>query len=359
MAIAGAAALGLTGYSILGESQPTLDQTTQKYTSLSATISSPTARTPATIAKTAQSNIKVSKRIDVHGHIPYPLPSSFTADRVISLMDHAGISQMVLMPMGLMQGADGAYHNLDQLTLSIYKQYPDRILPFVSTMYQAWHNQDESRLSYAEMQLKTGKFKGLGECILRYPAEGPPRNEPEVNVPADSPFWKKVSDLAVEYDVVMSVHMEPEPDSIASLERLLDYNKELKLIWAHMGSCRGIPRYVRAIAHIGVFMDRHPNLYTDFSGMQPRNLAPTGGTRLPSITDNNGNLLPEFKKIFQDHNDRVLFFGLDTPYPENWAEYPFAVWTEWADNVVAQLEDRDVAERIMHKNAEELFKISS
>jgi len=93
-------------------------------------------------------------RVDAHGHtVP-----GLTADRVISLMDQAGISHMVLMARGLN----------DRLTTDIHKQYPQRILPFVGTMYPAWHRQDERVLAYAENQLGTGIFNGVGEVMLRY-----------------------------------------------------------------------------------------------------------------------------------------------------------------------------------------------
>jgi len=50
-------------------------------------------------------------------------------------------------------------------------------------------------------------------------------------------------------------------------------------------------------------------------------------------------------------------FGLDTPWKECWAEEPFKRWVEWADNVVAQLADSGIAERVMHKNAERIFSL--
>ena len=96
-------------------------------------------------------------------------------------MDKAGIGRMVLMAMGLKN---------DSLTTEIYKQYPQRILPFVSTMYPAWYRQDEQVLSYAEKQLSTGILLGVGEVMLRYWGI-PSKNEPAIIVPADSPFIRK------------------------------------------------------------------------------------------------------------------------------------------------------------------------
>ena len=280
-------------------------------------------------------------RIDTHSHaVP-----GVTADRVISLMDQVGISYMVLMAMG----------RNDRLTAEIYRQYPQRILPFVSSMYPAWHRQDERVLPYTENQLSSGRFRGVGEVMLRYYGI-PSKNEPETNVPADSPFMRKLGDIVEHHNAVMLVHMEPEPEAIRSLENLLNYNKKLRLIWAHAGTVARVG--IRTIGHadIGALMERHPNLYTDIAGVQPMSVAPSGGLRRPPITDTSGRLFPRFKELLEKHSDRVLF-GLDTPWKECWAEEPFKRWVEWADNVVAQLADSGIAERIMHENAERLFNI--
>lgn len=280
-------------------------------------------------------------RVDAHGHtVP-----GLTAERVISLMDTAGISHMVLMARG----------RNDSLTTEIYEQYPQRILPFVSSMYPAWHRQDEQVLSYAEKQLRTGIFKGVGEVMLRYFGIHS-KNESVTNVPADSPFIKRLSDIVEHFNAVMIVHMEPEADAIRSLENLLNYNKKLKLLWAHAGTVARVGQVSIGNADIGALMDRHPNLYTDISGVQPESVAPSGGLRRPSITDASGKLFSKFKELLERHSDRVLF-GLDTPWKECWAEEPFKRWVEWADKVVAQLEDSKDAERIMHGNAEKLFNI--
>jgi len=260
-------------------------------------------------------------------------------------MDQVGISHMVLMARGRNDG----------LTAEIHRQYPQRILPFVSSMYPAWHRQDERVLPYTEKMLGTGRFKGVGEVMLRYYGT-PSKNEPEINVPADSPFMKRLGDIVVEHKAVLLVHMEPEPEAMRSLENLLYYNKKLRLIWAHAGTVA--VQGLRTIGHadIGALMGRHPNLYTDISGVQPMSVAPSGGLRRPPITDGRGILLPRFRELLERHSDRVLF-GLDTPWEECWAEEPFNRWVEWADNVVAQLADSGIAERIMHRNAESIFSL--
>jgi len=326
--LAAAAALRLEGNPLLSEPARPGQMATNE--------TLPTAQAHATASR----GVKPT-RVDVHGHtVP-----GLTPDRVISLMDMVGISHMVLM----------AYGRNDALTFEIYKQNPQRFLPFVSTMYRAWHRRDRRMLSRAERLLSRGIFKGVGEVMLRYFGI-PWKNEPVTNVPADSPFIRKLAEIVDHYNAVMLVHMEPEAEAIRSLENLLNDNKKLKLIWAHCGTVGRIGLKTIGHADIGALMDRHPNLYTDIAGVQPVSVAPSGGMRRPQITDDRGILLPRFKEIIERHSDRVLF-GLDTPWMQCWAEEPFKRWVAWADNVVAQFEDTGVAERIMHKNAERLFNI--
>jgi predicted TIM-barrel fold metal-dependent hydrolase len=195
-------------------------------------------------------------RVDAHGHTVRGL----TPDKVFALMDLAGISHMVLMARG----------RNDWLTREIYAQNPQRILPFIGTiigtMYRAWHNQDERVLTYAEKQLQTGMYKGVGEVMLRYYGNRA-KQEPEIYVPADSPFIKRLADIVEYHDAVMIVHMEPEPRAIQSLENLLDYNKKLKLIWAHCGTMAKVGLKEFGYADLAAIMERHLNLYTDISGV--------------------------------------------------------------------------------------------
>ncbi len=295
----------------------------------------------------ADQNVTNPTRIDVHGHNH----TGLSADGAIALMNKAGISQMVLMALNDVKEIKQGSH--DNQTVSIYKQYPDRFLPFVSTMYQSWYDQDESVLSWAETQLSSGIFKGVGEVLLRHIN---PSYE-VINISADSPFIKKLGDIVVKYNVVMTVHLEWTDDAVASLGKLLEYNKQLKLIWAHLGDIRHSVEdsfTLHTYPSLGEILDRYPNLYVDFSNMQPA--LPSAPDRLPAMTDKDGSLPPELKRFFIKYSDRVLW-GLDTSGAVDWADEPFTKWTQWADNVVAQLEDQNAADRIMYKNAAKLFNI--
>ena len=307
-----------------------------------ATFASSNDNFPKALPNTIAHQGVIPTRIDTHGHTV----SGLTPERVFALMDYAGISHMVLMARG---------RRNDALTTQIYRYNPQRILPFVSSMYPGWHRQDMRVLDRAERLLNAGIFKGVGEVMLRYYGI-PSKNEPEINIPADSPFIKRLADIVVDHNAVMLVHMEPEPEAIRSLENLLDYKKNLKLIWAHCGTVARINQMTIGHADIGKLMDKHPNLYTDIAGVQPMSLAPTGGLRRPQITDDDGNLYPEFKDLLSKHSNKVLF-GLDTPWIQCWDEEPFKQWVRWADKVVSQLDDSEAAKYIMHKNAERLFNI--
>ena len=84
------------------------------------------------------------ERIDVHGHIP---PEGLSLEEILRLMDEAGISKTVLMPRGpIPQGA----------ALDLFREAPDRIIPFLGTMTAAWHRGDYDTLKRAEKSLATG-----------------------------------------------------------------------------------------------------------------------------------------------------------------------------------------------------------
>ena len=80
-----------------------------------ASMASSNEKLPKTLQHSTVHQGVVPTRIDTHGHTV----SGLTPERVIALMDHAGISHMVLMARG---------RRNDALTTEIYKQNPQRII---------------------------------------------------------------------------------------------------------------------------------------------------------------------------------------------------------------------------------------
>jgi len=106
--------------------------------------------------------------------------------------------------------------------LEAYDKYPDRIIPFLSTPRWGWQVRDQAFLTYAESQLKTGKFKGMGEFMVRHYTAGGSAPAPDINVPADSQWIQDMMRLGAKYNVPLVIHMETEPDTVAALDRALN-----------------------------------------------------------------------------------------------------------------------------------------
>jgi len=107
--------------------------------------------------------------IDAHGH----LNGDMTAERLIELMDRAGVRRMVLMAR--YYGARAGGLGSDEQALDYARKYPCRFIPFVAGQRgflvnrKRWLKPDwqaENLLQEAEAKLKSGGFYGLGELIM-------------------------------------------------------------------------------------------------------------------------------------------------------------------------------------------------
>ncbi len=250
VAAAGATALGLTGYSFFGKqaaSGSTVATTSSQIAGLTTTRTVTTAS-----SSTGRPGRVKPTRIDVHDHPETGPP----ADEIIRRMDNAGVSHIALMCFGA--------H--DDITNNIRKQYPDRIIPFIGTKVDTAGEYYPEWLNEIDKTLRGGIWKGVGEVMLRsYHVRG--YEELECNAPADSPSIKKLADTISANDAVLLIHMEPEVDATRSLDNLLTYNKEIKLIWAHLGNVH--PGYENeryaALKRFNEMMSKHENLYSDVS----------------------------------------------------------------------------------------------
>jgi len=336
VAAAGATALGLTGYSFFGKqasSGSTVATTSSQIAGLTRTRTMTTARSSARRPPPVKPT-----RIDVHDHPETGPP----ADEIIRRMDKAGVSHIALMCFGA----------FDNITYDIFKQYPNRIIPFIGTKVMPTGEYYPEWLSEIDKVLRpTGDFYGVGEVLLRYYHNQ--RGEPECNAPADSPSIKKLADTISANDAVLLIHLNPEIDATRSLDNLLTYNKEVKLIWAHLGSVGRAYKsdQYSALKRFNEMMSKHENLYADISSLDPFQV--DGLTPIPT---DQGVLTPEFKETFQEYNDRIMF-GLDCCYVERWDEQRIIKSTKWYDDIMANLDDPKMGENIMWRNAVELLKL--
>jgi predicted TIM-barrel fold metal-dependent hydrolase len=292
------------------------------------------------------------KRFDFHGHIP---PEGYSVSHLIDTMDHIGIDKIALSARGIKN---------QPLVLQAHRKHPERVVPFASANYLAFHERKQQALNILKKNLGSGRFKGVGEIIVRYFAR-PKLNEPEQTDPPNSIFMKQVVDMLGEYGAPAFLHIEPDTRIFPQLEELFAHNRKANLVWAHMGSVANDHRHFSPYKELFEsdtefflydMMKRHPNLYTDISAVQATQVRwGTGNlnSRRPTITDENGLLLQKYKKIIKDFPDRVLF-GLDAPYKQNWdSPDQMKSWVEWANVAVSEF-DEDTQKMVMYQNAERL-----
>ena len=118
---------------------------------------------------------------------------------------------------------------------------------------------------------------GFGEIALEHFSSGHGRHPYESTRP-DHPLLLLLADIAAERGMVIDIHMEAVPAdmpmpsarrgrganpselhaNIAAFERLLDHNRDAKIVWAHAGWDLTGERRVPLMRSL---LDRHPNLY--------------------------------------------------------------------------------------------------
>lgn len=280
--------------------------------------------------------------IDAHNHI---VPG-MSVDAIVSFMDAAGIQKTVLTtntvfawrPMG----------QEEDFVLEAYRKYPQRIIPFLSTVRGGWLVPESAFVEYAEKQLKTGIFKGMGEFLLRhYPIAGGPKvTAPEVNIRADSPYMEKMMRLGEKYKVPLLIHMETTPDTVAALERALQANPNTKLIWAHQNPVKmgGGPFSPRGgdPNQIATLLDKYPNLYADIAiGYESLFLRLQEDRRLPE----------DWKKLYEKYNDRFVI-GSDLPSYHAWTWGLFRA--NYMRTWLSQLSP-DTARKLAYENIERIL----
>jgi predicted TIM-barrel fold metal-dependent hydrolase len=296
--------------------------------------------------------------IDAHGH----LNGDMTAERLVELMDQAGVRGMVLMARtygGKRAGGNGS----DQQALDYARRFPGRFIPFVAgqrgdllpaSTWTAQNRTADTFLRRAEAKLEAGGFHGLGEFILRhydYSNFGT-QGGGEVFVQVDTPLMYRIAGLAEAHRVPVLFHAEAETVVVAQMTRLLSDVSRTVFIWAH--NCGR-----NSAEEIGALLARYPNLMCDLGGMAAPGSAgygtywPRRTDRMHVIEDGQGHLLPDMARLFETFPDRFVI-GTDAAHTPALTGYVARIAR--FRELLAQLRP-DTAEKLAYKNAERLFRL--
>ncbi len=231
--------------------------------------------------------------IDVHNHIFGTTGGSFgimdfpgAVKAALSSMDKAGISKIIVMSTPFTEGQRDVFDAGD--FMSAIKEYPHRFAFLagggtLNVMIQKYAASNavspEIRKRFEEQAEKFIAMgaSGFGEVTAEHFSLS--SSHPYETAPPDHPLFLLLADIAARHDVPVDFHMEaipenmPLPDdgrlkrgntpsqlkaNIAAFERLLDYNKKAKIIWAHAGWCNTGMRTVKLMDDL---LGKHLNLY--------------------------------------------------------------------------------------------------
>jgi len=167
-------------------------------------------------------------------------------------------------------------------------------------------------VSWVRQEISLGRYRGIGEFHLY---------EGRVDLPA----VRQLVELAVERDLVLSIHGEP-----GVIRQVLGFDRRARVLWAHAG----LKAPVRQVSEM---MELYSNLYAELS--HRGDVAP------------DGQLSQEWRSVFERYPDRFMI-GVGTYNNEFWHRYSqiLELNREWLRQLPKPLMDR-----IAFQNAQDLF----
>jgi hypothetical protein len=173
---------------------------------------------------------------------------------------------------------------------------------------------DPEILAFLEEAVASGYYRGIGEFHLHG------------RDAASHPQVKRIVEIARERRLWLHAHSDE-----GAVETLLEHDPEARIVWAHTGF--GTPP-----EKVGAMLRAYPNLVCELSYRS-------------GITDGDGALTPEWRRLFTEHPDRFLL-GSDTWMNERWEAYDSLIggYRAWLKHLPPEL-----ARTIAFGNAERLF----
>lgn len=303
-----------------------------------------------------------SSFIDVHTH-PDPADPQRSVQAARSAMPVENAAAIILMPPPFTGESPGRFEADAFLSLAgggvVVLGGGGSLNPMIQDSARSGDAGPQVQRAFrqrAEELLQSGAA-GFGELAVEH-FEGA---TPYQSVPPDHPLFLLLADIAAEHGVPIDLHMEAVPvdmpappgvksppnplalhANIAAFERLLEHNRQAKIIWAHAGWDN---TGHRTAALCRTLLLAHPNLYMDIK-IDPLNPA----LNSPLVDGATGPIKPEWLALFREFPDRFVI-GTDQHYPE-----PPAATQRWeaAVRLLNQL-PADVRRKVGIENPQGLF----
>ncbi len=240
---------------------------------------------------------------DGHGHFK---GSNANPDGTIAAMDRNTIDKVVIWVK-----QQGGWKDED--TLAFQAKYPGRVVPGIAFQQEGWSEQRLEFLREARQKAASGKFKWLGEVLVRGKIGG------KLHSPPDSPLLRQVLDIAAESGLPVTFHHNPYRRNAKSFERTGEYETfidetlahrpDATIVWAHWCGLSN-PEEVRLL------LKRFANLHCDLAWLyKPQDRFPN------SLIDDKNRFLPAWKALIEEFPDRFIIGVDSSATPSNLMEY--------------------------------------
>jgi len=317
--------------------------------------------------------MNVSRRyniIDSHLHFLDFTQDSDGFRALAEAMDISGVSEAVVFGMPMVKKWDYLmkdrplyymsndsrcyyYSATDYILANELKSLPDELRVRFHPFCCGFDCTDKNSATQIERLFKMypNFWSGIGELMSRHDdltalsyGEG---------IHMDSPAFRMIYDLAADYGLPVLVHHNistqyaKEPIYQGELQRALEYNRNCKIIWAHVGVSRRI-KMEELLIIAGRLLNENPNLYVDISWVFFDNYVRGDLMRDEEVdtsifVDMWGALIEKYSDRFMIGSDKV----------GHWADYPKEIGKYYL--LLDRLSDETV-ERLCRKNVLSLIK---
>lgn len=255
---------------------------------------------------------------------------------IFPLMDELGIA--LTAADGRQRESDGsAGYRWSNYMLEAADKYPDRFVPTTNGGTSSnWLEQKSGAGSFIEQleqQVRSSRYALIGELDFRHYmsshqcAAG--HKHRDNSIPLTSPNGRRVFSLSHETGISFVIHLEPEDESLAELEKMLDHYPKARVVVAHFGQLRHpekqksfTPQKVRSM--FGKFPNLHWDLSTGWPNREYRCAGLNNASSLRGDTilwatvalGQSDTVKPEWRAIFTEFHDRFVFatdFGSGRP----------------------------------------------
>ena len=276
--------------------------------------------------------------IDAHSQVDQQV---VPLEKIISLMEQAGVSRTILSARGKLKGKD---------LLMFSSRYHDQITPAVRTKGKPYDTGSPKYYKILRAQVASGKYSAIAEILLYHAQKGD--KAPEYVVYPEDKRVLTVLKYAINNHWPFVVHIEfgslygeKKKRFTQSLESMLDDYSEQPFVLTHMGQLK--PSECRRL------IESHKNIYFHTGWTNPIAIR---SSKQPWVNLFKGrHLAPEWRDLFIQYPERFVF-ALDNVFPEHWTSFYLKQMEYWKA-ALAEL-PVEVAHLVAHGNAERLWRIA-